>query len=62
MHEITSNFLSIKEVAQYLGFHDMTIYRLIKEKKLEAYKIAGNWRVSKDKLKLYIENRSNLNK
>lgn len=58
--EIISDFLSIKEVASYLRFHEMTIYRLIKEKRIEAFKVAGNWRVKKEAIDNYLENRSNL--
>ncbi|MBP9706801.1 MAG: helix-turn-helix domain-containing protein [Oligoflexales bacterium] len=58
--EIISDFLSIKEVAVYLRFHEITIYRLIKDKKIEAFKVAGNWRVKKECLDEYLKNRSNL--
>jgi nucleotide sugar dehydrogenase len=42
-----SDLLSIKEVAESLGVHPVTIWRYIKEGKLNAAKIGGNVRIDK---------------
>ena len=41
-----TDIMTIKEVADYLKINEKTIYRLAKEKKIPAFKIGGNWRLS----------------
>lgn len=36
--------LTIKEVAEYLSVTERTIYRLLQERKLPAFKVGGSWR------------------
>ena len=52
-------FLSIKEVAQRLNLHEMTIYRLIKSKSLPAFKVGGQWRIRKQFLDEWLTSHSN---
>ena len=42
--------MTLKEVAKYLGVHTMTVYRLLKEKKLPGFKVGGQWRTKKEVL------------
>lgn len=51
-----SEIMTLQEVADYLGFHYLTIYRLIQEKKIPAAKIGGSWRFRKDVLDQWIKN------
>jgi excisionase family DNA binding protein len=44
----------LKEVAKYLGVHSMTVYRLLKEKKLPGFKVGGQWRTKKEVLDNYL--------
>jgi excisionase family DNA binding protein len=36
--------LTLEEVAGYLRVHPSTIYRLLKKKKLPAFKVGSDWR------------------
>ena len=48
--------MTLQEVADYLGLHYLTIYRLIQERKIPAAKIGGSWRFRKDVLDDWIKN------
>ena len=50
-----SEIMTLQEVADYLGLHYLTIYRLIQEKKIPAAKIGGSWRFRKDVLDEWIK-------
>jgi excisionase family DNA binding protein len=52
-------FLSIKEVAQRLNLHEMTIYRLIKSRSLPAFKVGGQWRVRRQFLDEWLSSHTN---
>ena len=43
-----TQIMTLKEVAKYLGVHTMTVYRLLKEKKLPGFKVGGQWRTKKE--------------
>ena len=45
--------LALDEVAERLNVHIDTLRRAIRAKKLEAYKISGQWRVSELQLERY---------
>ena len=49
-----TQIMTLKEVAKYLGVHTMTVYRLLKEKKLPGFKVGGQWRTKKDVLDNYL--------
>jgi excisionase family DNA binding protein len=38
------NVLTLEEVASYLRVHPSTIYRLLKKKRLPAFKVGTDWR------------------
>jgi excisionase family DNA binding protein len=44
---------------QYLGFHLVTIYRLLKKQEIPATKIGGQWRFKKDVLDAWLMSRMN---
>jgi excisionase family DNA binding protein len=39
-----ASVLTLEEVAGYLRVHPSTIYRLLKKKKLPAFKVGSDWR------------------
>lgn len=41
---IPKNVLNAREVAAYLGVHLTTIYRLLKEKEIPAFRVGADWR------------------
>ena len=53
-HERTQ-IMTPKEAAKYLGFHLVTIYRLLKKQEIPATKIGGQWRFKKSRLDAMFE-------
>lgn len=47
--------LNITQVAEYIGIHKITLYRLIKDQKIPAFKIGRQWRFKKKLLDKWIE-------
>ena len=52
-----TQIMTPKEAAKYLGFHLVTIYRLLKKREIPAVKIGGQWRFKKDILDAWLEER-----
>lgn len=50
--------LSTKDVANYLGIHLVTVYRMIRDKKLPFSRIGGRWRIHKMKLDKWAEEKA----
>lgn len=47
--------MTLREVAQYLGLHVMTVYKLTREGRMPAAKIGGQWRFKRDVLDEWLE-------
>ena len=47
--------MTLREVAQYLGLHIMTVYKLTREGRVPAAKIGGQWRFKRDVLEDWLE-------
>lgn len=52
-----TQIMTPKEAAKYLGFHLVTIYRLLKKREIPAVKIGGQWRFKKDILDAWLTER-----
>ena len=52
-----TQIMTPKEAAKYLGFHLVTIYRLLKKRTIPAVKIGGQWRFKKDILDAWLVDR-----
>ena len=52
-----TQIMTPKEAAKYLGFHLVTIYRLLKKGQVPATKIGGQWRFKKDILDDWLSKR-----
>ena len=50
--------LTIAQVAEDLGLHELTVRRLAREGAIPALKLGRQWRVKRDLLDKWIENRS----
>jgi excisionase family DNA binding protein len=50
--------MTIADVAEYLGLHELTVRRLAREGALPALKLGRQWRVKRDLLEKWIETRS----
>jgi len=49
------DIMTLREVAQYLGLHVMTVYKLTREGRVPAAKIGGQWRFKRDVLDEWLE-------
>lgn len=54
-----TQIMTPKEAAKYLGFHLVTIYRLLKKSEIPATKIGGQWRFKKDILDQWLMDKMN---
>ena len=52
-----TQIMTPKEAAKYLGFHLVTVYRLLKKNEVPATKIGGQWRFKKDILDKWLTDR-----
>ena len=54
------SIMTLREVAQYLGLHVMTVYKLTREVRVPAAKIGGQWRFKRDVLDEWLETQMHL--
>ena len=54
-----NGLMDIVEVANYMGIHKITLYRLIKENKIPAFKVGRQWRFKKELLEHWIQENTN---
>lgn len=54
------NFLTLEEAAAVLKVSKRTLHRLIKEKKMPAFKIGNQWRIDETRLREWVDHRENL--
>ncbi|MBI2871225.1 MAG: helix-turn-helix domain-containing protein [Candidatus Omnitrophica bacterium] len=52
-----THLMDIREVARYLGVHEMTVYKLLKQSYIPAFKLGGQWRFKKDLLDAWLNER-----
>ena len=50
-------YLSVADMATEFGIHEMTFYRMIRDKKIPAFKIGSQWRVRRTDLNRWLEER-----
>jgi len=43
-----SPVMTVRELADYLRVHPSTIYRLLKQKRIPAFKVGRDWRFSRE--------------
>ena len=46
--DIATGVPTVRKVAEYLRVHQTTIYRLLKEQKLPAFRVGSDWRFSRE--------------
>jgi excisionase family DNA binding protein len=54
------DFLTTEEVARYLRVDKYTIYRLVSQKKLPAFKVGNQWRFKRSILERWIKTNMNV--
>ena len=60
--ESQTEIMTPKQAAEYLSLHLITIYRLVKKRKLPGFKVGGQWRFKKDLLDDWILMKSGMEK
>jgi excisionase family DNA binding protein len=53
--------MTVKEIAEYLGVHPMTIYKYVQEGKIPAFKIGASWRIRKESIKKWMDENEHKN-
>ena len=51
-----STLMTVKDVATYLSVTERTVYRLVKDHRLPAYKVGGQWRFKADMIESWMQN------
>jgi len=50
----SKKILTVKDVADYLDVHPMTIYKYVKGGKIPAFKVGASWRIRNDSMQKWI--------
>lgn len=53
--EITDRWLSVQEIAQYLGISKETIYRWVESDKIPAHKVGKQWKFQVSEVNSWIK-------
>lgn len=53
-------YLTVEEVAARFGVNATTVYRLVKQGKIPAFKVGNQWRFSLDRLEQWAEDRERI--
>lgn len=53
---ISERWLSVDEIAAYLGINPGTVYKWIKRKSMPAKKVGSLWKFKKDQVDKWVEN------
>jgi excisionase family DNA binding protein len=56
----TRDLLTTKEVAEYLRVNPYTIYRLVSQNKLPAFKVGSQWRFERSVLDRWLKKQLNI--
>ena len=56
--DVVPKVLTLLEVSKYLNVCPATIYRLLRQKEIPAFRLSGNWRFNIEDLKLWMDNKS----
>jgi excisionase family DNA binding protein len=54
------NLLTTEQVAQYLKIDKFTVYRLVIQKKIPAFKVGNQWRFKKKMIDAWLVRNSNM--
>ena len=61
-YNIGNNLLTVKEVSYFLKLSVITIYKYIREQKLEAIEFGGHYRIEKSELLTFVKKHKTFNK
>ena len=57
---MTEKLLTLEEVADYLNVDKFTVYRLLADKELPAFKVGNQWRFKRKMIENWLMQHSNL--
>lgn len=49
--------MTVKDIAEYLDMHPMTIYKFVKEGRIPAFKVGTSWRIKRESIQKWIKER-----
>jgi excisionase family DNA binding protein len=49
-----TDVVNVGEVAQFLHVHSSTVYRLLKQKRIPAFKVGSDWRFNMDSIEKWV--------
>ena len=52
--DIPPRVLTVRELAGYLRIHQATVYRLLKEQKLPAFRVGADWRFNREEIERWM--------
>ena len=58
----SANLLTLEQVASYLNINKFTIYRLINQKKMPAFKVGNQWRFKQEIIDAWLMAKANIRK
>ncbi len=61
MPSMKSDFITIREVAEYLKIKEKTAYKLVSENVIPGFKVGGSWRFSKTEIEQWVDKQRNQN-
>jgi len=47
--------MTVKDIAEYMDMHPMTIYKYVKEGNIPAFKIGSSWRIRRESIQKWIK-------
>jgi excisionase family DNA binding protein len=57
-----STVMTLEEVAEFLRVHPSTVYRLLKKRKIPAFKMGADWRFNLESIERWIAEREEANR
>ena len=58
--EMPEQLLTLEQVAEYLNVDKFTVYRLLSDKQLPAFKVGNQWRFKRRMIESWLNQHSNL--
>ena len=52
---------TVEEICEYLKIPRFTLYKLIRDQKIPAFRVGRHWRFQKDKIEEWVEKQGNTN-
>ena len=59
-HRMMEKLLTLEQVAEYLNVDKFTVYRLLADKELPAFKVGNQWRFKRKMIENWLMQNSNL--